>query len=186
MRYTTVIDITELPAIYRSQNARLLYLHMALKCGYHDSDRDIADVSVRRLAADVGVTVSAVRHALRLLERSRLIEREAGVWRVKKWIQTETITPRKNQEKAQKAAQKAQEREIERQTMERQRDVEREQREQLESQHTSSFIVYYEGLIEQARNGDVEAAQLLSRRRAMYESECSRVGHQPIELKQYG
>lgn len=94
MRYTTVIDISELPEIYRNMTARLIYVHMSLKAGYHDSDRDLVTLSIRRLSAEVGVTVSATRHALHLLERSGLISREGQLWRVKKWVEEQTITTR--------------------------------------------------------------------------------------------
>lgn len=94
MRYTTVIDISELPEIYRNTTARLIYIHMSLKAGYHDSDRDLVNVSIRRLSADVGVTVSATRHALHLLERSGLLTREGQLWRIKKWVEEQTITTR--------------------------------------------------------------------------------------------
>lgn len=94
MRYTTVIDITELPEIYRNMTARLIYVHMSLKAGYHDSDRDLVTLSIRRVAAEVGVTVSATRHALLLLERVGLLTREGKAWRVRKWVEEQTITTR--------------------------------------------------------------------------------------------
>lgn len=94
MRYTTVIDISELPDIYRNMAARLIYVHLSLKAGYHDSDRDLVTLSIRRVAAEVGVTVSATRHALHLLERSGLLTREGQVWRIKKWVEEQTITTR--------------------------------------------------------------------------------------------
>lgn len=94
MRYTTVIDISEMPEIYRNMTARLIYVHMSLKAGYHDSDRDLVTLSIRRVAAEVGVTVSATRHALHLLERSGLLTREGQVWRIKKWVEEQTITTR--------------------------------------------------------------------------------------------
>lgn len=183
MRYTTVIDISEIPAIYRSQNARLTYVHLALRCGYHDTDRDIADVSVRRLALEVGVSVSAVRHALHLLERFKLIEKQGNVWMVKKWIQPETITPRKQAEKALKQAERAKEREKERQSMDSQRAREDEERAAMERQHLSHFIVYYESLYERVAAGDVQAPKLLVRHRAMYLSECERVGRTPLKIE---
>ena len=74
--------------------ARLIYIHMSLKAGYHDSDRDLVNVSIRRLSADVGVTVSATRHALHLLVRSGLLVREGQLWRIKKWVEEQTITTR--------------------------------------------------------------------------------------------
>lgn len=94
MRYTTVIDISELPEVYRNTTARLIYMHMSLKAGYHDSDRDLVTLSIRRLSADVGVTVSATRHALHLLERCGLLTRDGQVWRIKKWVEEQTITTR--------------------------------------------------------------------------------------------
>lgn len=94
MRYTTVIDISEMPDIYRNTTARLIYIHMSLKAGYHDSDRDLVNVSIRRLSADVGVTVSATRHALRQLERAGLLTRDGDLWRVKKWVEEQQITTR--------------------------------------------------------------------------------------------
>ena len=94
MRYTTVIDISDIQEIYRNPVARLIYLHMSLKAGYHDADRDLANISIRRLSADVGATVSAVRHALRLLERQSLISRDGSCWRVKKWVEEQQISAR--------------------------------------------------------------------------------------------
>lgn len=94
MRYTTVIDITEFPQIYRNLNARLVYIHMALKAGYHDDDRDVCRLSIRSLAADVGITVSAARNALLQLEKSGLISKSSDAWIVKKWVLQESPTPR--------------------------------------------------------------------------------------------
>lgn len=94
MRYTTVIDISEISEIYKNPTARLLYLHMSLKAGYHDADRDLVRLSIRRLSADVGVTVSATRHALHQLERVGLLTREGELWRVKKWVEEQQITTR--------------------------------------------------------------------------------------------
>ena len=94
MRYTTVIDISELSEIYKNPTARLIYLHLSLKAGYHDADRDLVKLSIRRLSADVGVTVSATRHALHQLERSGLLTREGELWRVKKWVEEQQITTR--------------------------------------------------------------------------------------------
>lgn len=94
MRYTTVIDISEMSEVYRNMTARLIYMHMCLKAGYHDADRDLVRLSIRRLSADVGVTVSATRHALHQLERVGLLTREGELWRVKKWVEEQQITTR--------------------------------------------------------------------------------------------
>lgn len=94
MRYTTVIDISEIQAVYRSHNARLLYLHMALKSGYHDTDRDLLHASIRTLARDVGLTVSATRCALETLLKAKLIGRTVNAWKVEKWLVQDIPTPR--------------------------------------------------------------------------------------------
>lgn len=94
MRYTTLIDISELPDVYRNKNARLLYMHMVLKSGYHDHDRDLLDKSLRILASEAGLTLSATRHAVAQLEAAGLLKKEQGNWRVKKWIIQEIPTPR--------------------------------------------------------------------------------------------
>lgn len=94
MRYTTVIDISEMPDIYKNQHARVLYLHLALKSGYHDADRDRIKISIRILAGTVGLTVSAVRHALQQLEKAGLVKRDGDTMVIKKWIIDEPPTPR--------------------------------------------------------------------------------------------
>lgn len=104
MRYTTIIDISEIPVIYRNQNACRVYIHMALKSGYHDADRDVIRVSVRRLAADCGISVAAARHALGVLQRAGLVASEAGSWRVRKWVLDVKPTPRRQSGTAPAAA----------------------------------------------------------------------------------
>lgn len=94
MRYTTVIDISEYPGLYRNKTAVLVYLHLCLKAGYHDNDRDQVTISIRHLASDIGVTVSAVRHALKVLHGAGLLERPGQYWHVKKWVEEQTITTR--------------------------------------------------------------------------------------------
>lgn len=95
MRYTTIIDISEFPAIYRNRNARLLYIHMALKAGYHDYDRDLLTTSIRSLSSQTGLTVSAVRHALLQLESCQLLTRDGLAWRVKKFVLEEKPSSRR-------------------------------------------------------------------------------------------
>lgn len=96
MRYTTIIDVSADPLVYRNMNARLLYLHMALKSGWHDDDRDRLTMSIRQLAAGAGLTVSATRHAIVVLTKAKLISRdsESGVWTVKKWHLDTPPSPR--------------------------------------------------------------------------------------------
>lgn len=107
MRYTTIIDIRELPAIYRNVNARLVYLHMVLASGYHDNDRDQMEISIRRLSYETNLTISAVRHALGCLERAGLISRTGITWTVKKFVLETSITPRVRSEKKRREAENA-------------------------------------------------------------------------------
>lgn len=102
MRYTTIIDVSADPLVYRNMNARLLYLHMALKSGWHDDDRDRLTMSIRQLAAGAGLTVSATRHAIVVLTKAMLISRdsESGVWTVKKWHLDTPPTPRPRKSQA--------------------------------------------------------------------------------------
>lgn len=104
MRYTTVIDITELTEVYRNVNARLLYLHMSLKAGYHDDDRDKLEMSIRDLAAGAGLTLAATRHALKVLQAAKLISRNARTWNVLKFFVADAPTPRRQPTKAEKAS----------------------------------------------------------------------------------
>lgn len=104
MRYTTIIDITETPGIYRNKNARLVYLHLVLRSGYHDSDRDLIDISIRSLAMAVGLSVSATRHALACLEREKLISRDGTRWKILKWVVAELPTPRRQPKKPKASA----------------------------------------------------------------------------------
>lgn len=164
------MDLTEQPAIYRNHNIRLVYLHMCLRCGWHDNDRDMIDTSVRRLSADVGISISAVRHALHILMDAQLIERQGTMFWVKKWQAGETISPRAT-EKAQKKATAAQ---IEREMAQRKRDKEQAERErekdELEKQGKTSFMVWYEERERAAAAGDLDAKKTVERNRAVYES----------------
>lgn len=95
MRYTTIIDLREWPQAYRNINIRLVYYHLAMVAGYHDYNRDVTEISVRSLAADTGCTISAVRHALHILEALQLIKRKGRATYVRKWLTTPKTTPRK-------------------------------------------------------------------------------------------
>lgn len=164
------MDLTEFPALYRNHNIRLVYLHMALRCGYHDSDRDMLATSVRRLSADVGISISAVRHALHILESSHLIERQGTLFWVKKWQPAESISPRAS-DKPQKAPTEAQK---ERERIDRQRDEEKAARDKqnaiLDQQGKTSFMVWYEAQERLAAMGDVDAKRSVERNKAVYDS----------------
>ena len=99
MRYTTIIDLSEYPQLYRSANARLLYLHLVLKSGYHDDDRDLIDCSLRRLSMETGLTLSAVRCALDALLKYNLVTRQGPLLQVRKFVLERSITPRSKSRK---------------------------------------------------------------------------------------
>lgn len=94
MRYTTVIDVTEIADVWQNPNISRLYFFMALKCGYHDDDRDILKISLRSLAAQASLTLSATRHALKVLETAKLVAHEKEAWRVTKFVLDKKPTSR--------------------------------------------------------------------------------------------
>lgn len=71
-KYITIRDIAA-TAAYRNKNAVLIYVHL---CCSMDVCSRIYVRSVRMLAADMGMTVAAVRCALELLEECNLIVRD--------------------------------------------------------------------------------------------------------------
>lgn len=173
MRYTTIIDITELPSIYRNHNARLVYLHLVLKCGYHDADRDMTDTSIRQLSAAVGLTISATRHALLQLQSVGLLTREGRVWTVRKFVAQSPISARaKTTRQAQQRAE-ARQREADEQVREQERARERRKIEKIYASGKTPFMVYYETQIKLAAAGDIEAAEIVRKRRQAYEDQCA-------------
>lgn len=104
MRYTTIIDITEFPAIWSSASCRTLYLHLVLKSGWHDDDRDMIRSSIRQLSANTGLTKSAVEHAIRQLTKAGLVEKAGQAFRVTKWTLQPKPSPRPRQDQQRAAA----------------------------------------------------------------------------------
>lgn len=158
MRYTTIIDISEQAGVYRNKNARLIYVHLALKSGYHDDDRDEITISIRALAAAAGCTFSATRHALAQLEAAELIARRGDRIIVKKWVLTKEITSR-TQEAAKATARRAadsaaQEREKE------QRRLENTYRRRTREQADEELIETYERFLRDQEEGHLGPAGL--------------------------
>lgn len=95
MRYTTIIDITEVDEIYRNRNARLVYLHLCLRSGYRTDDRDRIRISIRKLSWEVGISTAAARYALQQLEKAQLLTySEGGTIEVVKFITPEPYAKR--------------------------------------------------------------------------------------------
>lgn len=176
MRYTTVIDISEMADVYRNPAVVRVYIHMTLKCGYHDTDRDIYTGSIRRIMADLGLSLSAARHAIKVLQAHHLVRLQGGVYVITKYIPSEVITPRAKTAKqaAQQAAQQAETaRRIEtQQSMEAAHDDNRRQLEAIWAQGKSSWMVFYENRQKLAQAGDQEAAKWCERNRQEYERQA--------------
>ena len=127
MRYTTVIDISQTPDLYRSESVRLLYLHLCLRCGYHDDDKGLIKQSIRAMAVDTGLTISAVRHAMRVLEKWSLLKRYRGKLYVRNWCDEQPITtPAKRARKSKQQQQLETEVAIQRDAQERRAQERRE------------------------------------------------------------
>ena len=171
MRYTTIIDITEVPEVYRNHNARLIYLHLVLKSGYRDNDRDMIKISIRNLAMRTGMSVSATRHALTILTRHHLLSRAGETWLVKKWIIEDTITPRARTKKQQTAQNVAQAHRAQQAELDKRMEQERRERAELQKAGKTSFMLYYESLVEKAQNGDIDAKTKVEKYRDDYENQ---------------
>lgn len=182
MRYTTIVDITENPSLYRNKNCRLVYLHLCLKSGYHNEDRDLIDISIRNLAWAVGLSVSATRHALSLLESARMIKRHNQLWHVRKFVLEQEITPREKTVKGQKKAQEARIQRAQNEALSAKLDEERERRMKLQDSHTSDFIIYYENQVKKAKDGDIDAQGTIRKRRELYLQDCKNCGHTPVAI----
>lgn len=166
MRYTTIIDISTIRAIYRNSNCRLVYLHLALRAGYHDDDRDIADISIRRLAMETGLSISSTRHALKQLLKSGLLQRQGLVWIVTKWVPGEEITPRPRgkQTKADKqAAAAAADRQAQSAKLEAQRSTWQETQAAAAKRGSTPYLDYCNDLKARAESGDTDAAEAYKR-----------------------
>lgn len=177
MRYTTIIDISELPRIYQNINARLVYLHLVLKSGYHDDDRDLIHMSLRRIAAETGLSLSAIRHAVAQLEKVQLLSRQGDLWLVKKWIIEQRISTRARTARQQKQIEIEAERRMENERREREAEIERQRREALAAQGKTQFMLYVERLQREAAAGNMEAAESLKRHQKAYDKAVREMSH---------
>lgn len=128
MRYTTIIDITEFPELWRNANASRVYMYMTLRSGYHDDDRDMLRVSLRRLAMETGCSVAATRHALHVLTQAGLVRKADARWHVTKFVIEQRVTPRAKTKAQQDARDAAELREAEQRKLDRKLEEERRMR----------------------------------------------------------
>lgn len=169
MRYTTVIDIREFPQIYRNNNAKLVYLHLALISGYHDEDRDQTPVSIRQICYDTGLSLSAVRHSLKVLISAGLLSRNGIIWTVKKFVLDKPISPRIRSEKKRTAAEKLErERIIKEEQNQREKEEKRKYQEEIKA-GKNPLKEMVKDLMNRAENGDQEAAENLKRYKLIVE-----------------
>lgn len=169
MRYTTVIDVTEIAEVYRNKNATWLYLWMAIKAGYHDNDRDQVKKSIRNLAADSGLTVSAVRHALKLLASMGLVHVTPEGFQVLKYLMPEEPTPRARTAKKEREAAAAESRNRANQEREEAAAAARSRHEQLRAMGKDEWMVYYEQRYAEGKAGDAASMEWCKKNWSTYE-----------------
>lgn len=169
MRYTTIIDIREFPQIYRNDHAKLVYLHLVLISGYHDEDRDQTPISIRQISYDTGLSLSAVRHSLKVLISAGLLTRSGITWTVKKFVLDKPISPRIRSEKKRSAAENLErERIIKEEQNQREREEKRRYQEEIKA-GKNPLKEMVKDLMERAQNGDEEAAENLKRYKSTVE-----------------
>ncbi len=164
MRYTTIIDISEIPQVYTNANVRLVYLHLVLKAGYHEDDLDRCPLSIRGLMYQTGLSLSAVRHALHVLEVAGLISRQKGVLHVRKFLYTKAIKKRAKQHEIDPGSTRVE-------SSNSQANEVGQEMSELERwrKRRDSFIKYYKSLEKKAAEGDESARQAVVRNRKLYE-----------------
>ncbi len=169
MRYTTIIDIREFPQIYRNNHAKLVYLHLVLISGYHDEDRDQTPVSIRQICYDTGLSLSAVRHSLKVLISAGLLSRNGIIWTVKKFVLDKPISPRIRSEKKRSAAENLErERIIKEEQNQREKEEKRKYQEEIKA-GKNPLKEMVKDLMKRAQNGDEEASENLKRYKAIVE-----------------
>lgn len=169
MRYTTIIDIREFPQIYRNNHAKLVYLHLALISGYHDEDRDQTPISIRQICYDTGLSLSAVRHSLKVLISAGLLSRSGIIWTVKKFVLDKPISPRIRSEKKRSAAENLErERIIKEEQNQREKEEKRKYQEEIKA-GKNPLKEMVKDLMNRAENGDQEAAENLKRYKPIVE-----------------
>lgn len=169
MRYTTIIDIREFPQIYRNNHVKLVYLHLVLISGYHDEDRDQTPISIRQICYDTGLSLSAVRHSLKVLISAGLLSRSGITWTVKKFVLDKPISPRIRSDKKRSAAENLErERIIKEEQSQREKEEKRRYQEEIKA-GKNPLKEMVKDLMNRAKNGDEEAAENLKRYKAIVE-----------------
>lgn len=175
MRYTPIIDISEFKTLYQNINVRLVYLHLVLKSGYHDYDRDVISISLRQLAQEVGITLGSVRHALEILTKAKMIYKKDNIYHVRKWVVEQKITSRVTSKRQEQAIQNQQERIKENKAREEEYKKRQDRIEELRRQGKTEYMVYYESMMKKAEKGDLDALKIVERNRSIYQEHKARI-----------
>ena len=135
----------------------------------------MTDTSIRQLSVAAGLTISATRHALLQLQAVGLLSRQGRVWTVRKYVAQTTISARaKSTRQAQQRAE-ARQREAEERERDQERARERRKIDKIYASGKTPFMVYYENQLKLAAAGDMEAAEIVRKRRQAYEDQCAAI-----------
>lgn len=182
MRYTTIIDIREAPALYRNANTRLIYLELVLGSSYQQETKDRYQGSIRTLAARVGATVSAVRNSLKQLQSLGMVCPIEGGWIVKKWIEQPAIIPRRQRPKPEQPISLSEDQQVTAEQLNRER-----WQEKLRQRGIDELIFRFEENIKAAkRTGGgpgYDVIRNISYQR-VYEDHCRQLKHEPQDYQQ--
>ena len=166
MRYTTVIDISEIPEIYRNKNVCRLYFHLCLKAGYHDDDRDVVKLSIRGMSYETGLSLSATRNAIGQLLKHGLLEKTADSLKVRKFVVEMPISKRARTRKEidpGTAVQKA---------------LEEESKDRMRAGEKTSWMGLYEYKMKAAKAGDKAAQKFVKDHAEQYKEQCEMIKKQ--------
>lgn len=183
MRYTTIIDIRESPALYRNANTRLIYLELVLGSSYQQDTKDRYQGSFRTLAARVGVTVSAVRNSLKQLQALGMVIPIEGGWIVKKWFEHPAIIPRRQRPKPeQQPINISEDQQLSAEQLNRERWLEK-----LRQKGIDELIFRFEENIKAAkRTGGGPGYEVINNinYQRLYEDHCRQLKHEPLDYQQ--
>ena len=182
MRYTTIIDIREAPALYRNANTRLIYLELVLGSSYQQDTKDRYQGSFRTLAARAGVTISAVRNSLKQLQSLGMVSPIEGGWIVKKWIEQPAIIPRRQRPKPEQPISLSEDQKVTAEQLNRER-----WQEKLRHKGIDELIFRFEENIKAAkRTGGGPGFEVISNisYQRVYADHSRHLKHEPIDYQQ--
>ena len=181
MRYTTIIDIRESPALYRNANTRLIYLELVLGSSYQQDTKDRYQGSFRTLAARVGVTISAVRNSLKQLQALGMVSPIEGGWIVKKWIEQPAIIPRRQRPKPEQPISLSDDQQVTAEQLNRERWLEK-----LRQKGIDELIFRFEENIKAAkRTGGGPGFEVINNinYQRLYDDHCRQLKHEPLDYQ---